>query len=121
MIFLVTIFHFMQKKVGVKKWAHFPDYVPLTHKKIQCFGTSSQYSRLAYGNKRLRSFGPHIWNSLLEKINGTTSISVFKNFIKCWFGPKCKCKVLSILSRSLSIYNLDILVLKGEGLRFDTF
>ena len=25
MIILINIIHFMQKKVGVKKWAHFPD------------------------------------------------------------------------------------------------
>ena len=30
MIFLVNIFHFMQKKLGVKKLANFPDYVPLS-------------------------------------------------------------------------------------------
>ena len=35
MIFLVNIFHFMQKKLGVKKLADFPDYVPLISDKIE--------------------------------------------------------------------------------------
>ena len=30
MIFLINIFHIMQKKLGVKILANFPDYVPLT-------------------------------------------------------------------------------------------
>ena len=30
MIFLVNIFHSMQEKLGVKKLANFPDYVPLS-------------------------------------------------------------------------------------------
>ena len=34
MIFLVNIFHFMPKKLGVKKLANFPDYVPLKQSMI---------------------------------------------------------------------------------------
>ena len=31
MIFLINIFHFMEKELGVKKLANFPDYVPLNY------------------------------------------------------------------------------------------
>ena len=49
-----------------------------------------------YGDKSLRALGPYLWNSLSEKINSRISIFVFKNFIKTWYGPKCKCKLCSI-------------------------
>ena len=39
-----------------------------------------------HGNKSLRALGPHLWNSLAEKMKSTTSIFIFKDFIKTWFG-----------------------------------
>ena len=62
-----------------------------THKKHNIF--VHPHNTVTYGNKSLKSLGPHIWNSLPEQIKATNSISVFKNFIKDWFGPKCKCKL----------------------------
>ena len=44
-----------------------------------------------YGDKSLRALGPHLWNSLPQKIKSTTSILVFTDLIKTWFEPKCKC------------------------------
>ena len=65
-----------------------------SHRKRDIFVHSR--NTVNYGNKSLKSLGPHIWNSLPEKIKATTSISIFKNFIKSWFGPKCKCKMCLI-------------------------
>ena len=38
-----------------------------------------------YGNKSLKPVRPHIWNSLPDEIKATTSLSIFKKFIKNWF------------------------------------
>ena len=68
---------------------HFSPYC--SHKKRDIF--VHPRNTVTYGDKSLKSFGPHIWNSLPEQIKTTTSISIFKNFMKSWFGPKCKCKM----------------------------
>ena len=65
----------------------FPDQ---THKKYDIFVHSRNTA--SFGDKSLRALGPHVWNSLPENIKSTDTISVFKNFIKNWCGPKCKCK-----------------------------
>ena len=61
-----------------------------THKKYDIFVRSRNTA--SFGDKSLRALGPHVWNSLPENIKSTDTISVFKNFIKNWCGPKCKCK-----------------------------
>ena len=61
-----------------------------THKKYDIFVHSRNTA--SFGDKSLRALGPHVWNSLPENIKSTDTISVFKNFIKNWYGPKCKCK-----------------------------
>ena len=68
---------------------HFSPYN--THKKHDIFVHSRNTS--TYGDKSLRALGPHTWNSLPENIKSTASLFVFKEFIKNWFGPKCKCKL----------------------------
>ena len=45
-----------------------------------------------YGSKSLMALGPKIWNALPENIN-ETSFSKFKEYIKSWSGPTCKCKI----------------------------
>ena len=62
-----------------------------THKKHNIF--VHPRNTVTYGNKSLKSLGPHMWNSLPEQIKATNSLYVFKNFIKDWFGPNCKCKI----------------------------
>ena len=62
-----------------------------THRKYDIFVQNRNTSK--YGDKSLRALGPHVWNSLPESIKSTNSISAFKNYIKTWFGPKCKCKM----------------------------
>ena len=53
----------------------------------------NQNNTTKYGNKSLRSLGPHIWNSLPKQIKEETDYNKFKNYIDKWFGAKFKCKL----------------------------
>ena len=64
-----------------------------THRKHDIFVHPRKTAN--YGDKSLKSVGSHIWNSLPDEIKATTSLSIFKKFIKNCFGPKCKCKLCS--------------------------
>ena len=46
-----------------------------------------------YGSKSLMALGPKIWNALPQNIKKETSFSKFKEYIKSWSGPTCKCKI----------------------------
>ena len=46
-----------------------------------------------YGSKSLMVLGPKIWNTLPENVKKETSFSKFKEYIKSWSGPTCKCKM----------------------------
>ena len=61
----------------------------VTHRKYDILVHSQDAS--SYSDRSLRVLGPHTWNSLPENIKSTTSVIIFKDFIKNWFGPKCKC------------------------------
>ena len=61
-----------------------------THRKHDIFVHSRNTSN--YGDRSLRALGPHTWNPLPENIKSTTSLIMFKDFIKNWFGAKCKGK-----------------------------
>ena len=61
-----------------------------THRKHDIFVHSRNTSN--YGDRSLRALGPHTWNPLPENIKSTTSLIIFKDFIKNWFGAKCKGK-----------------------------
>ena len=50
-----------------------------------------------YGNKSLMALGPKIWNALPEHLKKETSFSKFKEYIKSWSGPSCKCKLCKSL------------------------
>ena len=58
----------------------------------------NQNNTTKYGNKSLRSLGPHIWNSLPKQIKEETNYNKFKNYIDKWFGTKCKCNLCSFLN-----------------------
>ena len=58
----------------------------------------NQNNTTKYGNKSLRSLGPHIWNSLPKQIKEETNYNKFKNYIDKWFGAKCKCNLCSYLN-----------------------
>ena len=63
----------------------------VTHKKHNLYIHTQNTTK--FGNKSLRAFGANIWNTLPEYIKSTNSLLEFKNFIKTWPGPKCKCSV----------------------------
>ena len=44
-----------------------------------------------FGTQSLRSLGPEIWNNLPSNIKSETSFLKFKEYIKTWLGPKCRC------------------------------
>ncbi len=46
---------------------------------------------IKYGSYTLRSLGPKIWNNLQSEIKNCGSLTIFKNMIKSWSGPKCHC------------------------------
>ena len=46
---------------------------------------------MKYGTYTLRSLGPKIWNKLPSDIKHSKNLSVFKELIKAWSGPKCHC------------------------------
>ena len=46
-----------------------------------------------FGTQSLRSLGPKIWNKLPSNIKSETSFPKFKEYIKTWLGPKCRCMV----------------------------
>ena len=46
-----------------------------------------------FGTQSLRSLGPKIRNNLPSNIKSATSFLKFKEYIKTWLGPKCRCKV----------------------------
>ena len=57
----------------------------------------NQNNTAKYGNKRLKSLGPHIWNSLPKQIKEETD-NKFKIYIDKWFRAKCKCNLYSCLN-----------------------
>ena len=54
---------------------------------FKCINTSR------FGTQSLRTLGPKIWNNLPSNIKSEISFPKFKEYIKTWFGPKCRCKV----------------------------
>ena len=58
----------------------------------------SQNNTIKYGNKSLRSWGPHIWNSLPKQIKEETKYNKFKNYIDEGFVAKCKYNLFSYLN-----------------------
>ena len=46
-----------------------------------------------FGTQSLRLLGPKIWNHLPSNIKSEKSFPKFKEYIKTWLGPKCRCKV----------------------------
>jgi len=53
-----------------------------------------------FGDNSIKSLGPHIWNSLPEKIKAEESYEKFKEFIDTWYGPNCKCFLCASLQET---------------------
>ena len=71
----------------MKEIFHLSPYV--THKKHDLYVHGKNTTK--YGSHSLKALGSHVWNSLPDKIKKLTSLNAFKDFIKNWFGPNCKC------------------------------
>ena len=48
-------------------------------------------NQVTFGSNSLRSLGPQIWNALPNEIKSTDNLNSFKQLIKQWDGPNCKC------------------------------
>ena len=48
-----------------------------------------------YGDKSIRSLGPHIWNGLPEEIKNENSYDKFKEYLNTKYEPKCTCSLCS--------------------------
>ena len=55
-----------------------------------------------YGFKSFKSYGAKIWNLLLATYKMGLSFDTFKNMIKTWSGPTCKCSVCCLFTTWLS-------------------
>ena len=49
-----------------------------------------------YGLETLRSFGPKIWNILPDNIKTSTTLSLFKKYIKTWIPVNCPCRLCKV-------------------------
>ena len=55
------------------------------------------FKKISYGKNTFRYYGSHIWNSLPIEFKTSTSLDIFKEHLKSWDGPKCKCPMCDIL------------------------
>ena len=55
-----------------------------------------KFKKISYGKNTFRYYGSHIWNSLPVKYKSSTSLDAFKEHLKSWDGPKCKCPMCDI-------------------------
>ena len=53
----------------------------------------SNYNEVTFGKKRLRIFGPIIWNSLPYHIKSSIDLKFFKAVIKTWDDVNWKCVI----------------------------
>lgn len=56
------------------------------------------FKTVSYGKKSFSYNGCHLWNQLPDNIRNANSLSQFKNVLKQWTGPKCKCSMCNIFS-----------------------
>ena len=55
-------------------------------------------NQVTFGSNSLRSLGPQIWNGLPNEIKSAENLNSFKNMIKKWDGPNCKCNACNYVS-----------------------
>ena len=53
-------------------------------------------NQVIFGNKRIRSFGPKIWNSLPPYIKSFENLETLKRVIRNWHDITCNCRVCKI-------------------------
>ena len=54
---------------------------------------NNHHNTATYSDKSSIALGPNMWNKLPTNVKSLTSITKFKEYIKTWFGPSCKCNV----------------------------
>ncbi len=57
-----------------------------------------KFNKISYGRNTFQYYGSHIWNQLPNAIKECTNINSFKELLKNWDGPKCKCAMCSSIS-----------------------
>ena len=50
-------------------------------------------NQVTFGSNSLRSLGPQVWNGLSNDMKSAENLNMFKNMLKKWEGPNCKCSV----------------------------
>ena len=55
------------------------------------------HNTATYGNKSLTALGPKVWNKVPTNIKSLTSITKFKEYMRTWFGPSCKCNLFRMV------------------------
>ena len=48
-----------------------------------------------YGDKSIRSLGPHVWNGLPQETKNENSYYKFREYLNTWYVPKCSCSLCS--------------------------
>ena len=56
----------------------------------------SKSNTTRYGLKSFRNYGAKIWNLLPNNCKSAVLLGDFKNMIKSWHGPSCKCPVCNM-------------------------
>ena len=54
-------------------------------------------NQTTFGSKSLMSIGPQIWNGLPNELKSAENLKSFKDLIKQWNGPNCKCSAYQFL------------------------
>ena len=65
-------------------------------------------NQVTFGSNSLESYGPQIWNGLLNKMKSAENLKNFKLMIKQWNGPECKCS--ACYSFTFTEHFLNILI-----------
>ena len=81
---------FMEEIFNRTKWLrHRPNNIQVNVHKIA-----------KYGDKSLRTLGPHIWNSLPEHMKAETDFIKFRVYTtNQWFRPICKCNLRAYVNK----------------------
>ena len=83
-------------------------FTPKTNAKIRTHDIIVRHHNTAtYGDKSLTALGPKICNKLPTNVKSLTSITKFKEYIRTWFGPSCKCNVCRMVKQFIYLFTLN--------------
>ena len=96
-------------------------FTPKRDPKIKPFDILVKHHKSAeYGDKSLKVQGPKIWNQLTSNVKSLTSITKFKEYVRTWFGPSCKCNICQLLLNRLKILDFKSCLFNLDLVRFNT-